>query len=256
MYSRNRNERSRSPDQKIKLHVTNLPVQFPQGQLITLFSNYGPVGKVRVIRNGPKGFPLRQHCYAFIEMENLADAQKAVEDLNTRGWEVALSKDSKNALSRSTEIMWPGCLTRCSSLRVNVRAKVIKGLVHSFLKSRYQIDINHRARPADLPSYPPKFIITIEAAEEDERTAFMEHIHYFQRKDRVGVASFEGETLFIIPPGEKAEGIYEKMRLDQMLGGMWGEKEETPRLVPQLRAIQGVDEIFKPENTFAIAPAP
>ncbi|CAG9322443.1 unnamed protein product [Blepharisma stoltei] len=252
MYSRHQHKRSRSPDQKIKLHVSNLPVEFPRGQLITLFSNYGHVGNVRIIRNGPKGFPLKHNCYAFVEMETLTEAQKAVEDLNTRGWDVSLSKDSKFELAHPAEIIWPGFLTRCNSFRVSVNAKIVKGNAYGFFKRQYTIDISHRARVSDMPNSPPKLLITLEAAKEDDKPIFMEHIHYFQRKERIGIASIEGETLFIIPPGEKAEGIYEKMRLDQMIGQMWGDKEKGI----QQRGIQDANELFRPENTFVIAPAP
>lgn len=252
MSSRFRSERSRSPDHGIKLHVSNLPIEFPQGQLVTLFSKYGTVGKVRVIRNGPKGFPLRQHCYAFVVMDDALGAQKAVEDLNTRGWEVTLSKDSKVALSCPNDIFWSGFLTRCNSLKVSVNAKIVKGLKQEFLRGLFQIDISHRARVSELPNYLPKLVITLEASNSSEKDAFMEHIYYFQMKDRVGVARIAGETVFIIPPGKTAEGIYEKMRLDQMLGSVWGDKEELR--LPKLRTLLDAD-LFKPDNTL-IAPAP
>ena len=64
-----------------KLYVGNLNYDTTEEQLRTLFSEIGPVASVALITEKGSG---RSKGFAFVEMENAADAQKAIEQLNSR----------------------------------------------------------------------------------------------------------------------------------------------------------------------------
>lgn len=62
-----------------KLYVGNLPFETTEGDLQTLFEQAGAVDSVRVMRDMATG---RARGFAFVEMVNDADAQKAIEQFN------------------------------------------------------------------------------------------------------------------------------------------------------------------------------
>ncbi|MFH1103274.1 MAG: RNA-binding protein [Pseudomonadota bacterium] len=62
-----------------KLYVGNLAYGTTEDDLRTLFSQAGPVTSVALIKDRETG---RSKGFAFVEMENQADAQKAVDMLN------------------------------------------------------------------------------------------------------------------------------------------------------------------------------
>lgn len=62
-----------------KLYVGNLSYNTTEDQLHKLFSDFGPVASVAVITDRDTG---RSKGFGFVEMENAADAQKAIEKLN------------------------------------------------------------------------------------------------------------------------------------------------------------------------------
>jgi len=62
-----------------KLYVGNLSYSTGEADLQTLFSKAGPVKSVAVITDRDTG---RSKGFAFVEMENQADAQKAISMFN------------------------------------------------------------------------------------------------------------------------------------------------------------------------------
>jgi RNA recognition motif-containing protein len=62
-----------------KLYVGNLSYGTTEEQLHKLFSEFGPVASVSVITDRETG---RSKGFGFVEMQNAADAQKAIEKLN------------------------------------------------------------------------------------------------------------------------------------------------------------------------------
>lgn len=62
-----------------KLYVGNLPYSATEDELRDLFSQSGAVDTVNVVRDNATG---RARGFAFVEMANDADAQKAIQDLN------------------------------------------------------------------------------------------------------------------------------------------------------------------------------
>lgn len=62
-----------------KLYVGNLPFETTEGDLQALFEQAGAVDSVRVMRDMATG---RARGFAFVEMVNDADAQKAIEQFN------------------------------------------------------------------------------------------------------------------------------------------------------------------------------
>lgn len=62
-----------------KLYVGNIPFETTEGDLQTLFEQAGAVDSVRVMRDMATG---RARGFAFVEMVNDADAQKAIEQFN------------------------------------------------------------------------------------------------------------------------------------------------------------------------------
>lgn len=62
-----------------RLYVGNLPFETTEADLQTLFEQAGAVDSVRVMRDMATG---RARGFAFVEMVNDGDAQKAVEQFN------------------------------------------------------------------------------------------------------------------------------------------------------------------------------
>lgn len=90
--------RSRSPEpteEPVKLHVSNLPLTFPQQQLSDIFSKFGPVQDVRIIRKGSNGQPLKETCYGFVVLSSREAANRALKELNSTGMSVSLSRESR-----------------------------------------------------------------------------------------------------------------------------------------------------------------
>ena len=90
--------RSRSPEpteEPVKLHVSNLPLTFPQQQLSDIFSKFGPVQDVRIIRKGSNGQPLKETCYGFVVLATREAANRALKELNSSGMSVSLSRESR-----------------------------------------------------------------------------------------------------------------------------------------------------------------
>ena len=90
--------RSRSPsesEEPVKLHVSNLPLTFPQQQLTDIFSKFGQVQDVRIIRKGANGQPLKETCYGFVVIVGREAANRALRELNESGMNVSLSKEAR-----------------------------------------------------------------------------------------------------------------------------------------------------------------
>ena len=62
-----------------RLYVGNLPYSATEDQLTELFSRAGQVDNIRVMRDMATG---RARGFAFVEMANDEDAQKAITELN------------------------------------------------------------------------------------------------------------------------------------------------------------------------------
>lgn len=62
-----------------KLYVGNLPYKTTEGDLEELFGGAGAVESVRIITDKETG---RARGFGFVEMENEADAEKAIEQFN------------------------------------------------------------------------------------------------------------------------------------------------------------------------------
>ena len=170
--------RSRSPGKLIKLHVSDLPVGFPHGQLVSTFSQYGRVVSARIIRNGPKGFPLRQHCYAFVEMQDRYAAEKALTELNKQEWKISMSRDSQSALNPvpqsqpTRELIWSGFLTRSHKSRVGVDVYLYKGDKTDFPATLHHLDISYRAPLSELQKQMQKTLLLIEASNDTEQKSW------------------------------------------------------------------------------------
>mmetsp|Transcript_1858 Transcript_1858/g.216 ORF Transcript_1858/g.216 Transcript_1858/m.216 type:complete len:91 (-) Transcript_1858:837-1109(-) len=80
--------RSRSPKQSVqgtKLHISNLPLDYVNSDLERIFSPYGKIEDIRIIRKGSNGQPLRETCYGFVLMSNEREAKAAMAKLNELG---------------------------------------------------------------------------------------------------------------------------------------------------------------------------
>ncbi len=64
-----------------KLYVGNLPYSIAEGDLQDLFAPHGAVERVTVMRDMATG---RARGFAFVEMSNADEAQKAIDQLNGR----------------------------------------------------------------------------------------------------------------------------------------------------------------------------
>ena len=63
----------------ITIHVANLPVDAAEDTLRSLFSGYGPVQSLRIVRSG---LALRATSYCLVEMPEGSGVAKAVRALN------------------------------------------------------------------------------------------------------------------------------------------------------------------------------
>lgn len=93
--SRSRSRSPESTEEPVKLHVSNLPLTFPQQQLSDIFSKFGPVQDVRIIRKGSNGQPLKETCYGFVVLATREAANRALKELNSSGMSVSLSRESR-----------------------------------------------------------------------------------------------------------------------------------------------------------------
>lgn len=94
MSLRNRQRsRSRSPVHGFKLHVKNLPVQYSQESLESAFNHFGETREVKIIRKGSNGQPLRECVYGFVVMAEQGSAERAMQELNAKGWSINYSKE-------------------------------------------------------------------------------------------------------------------------------------------------------------------
>ncbi len=66
-----------------KLYVGNLPFETSEADLQALFEQSGAVETVNVIRDRDTG---RARGFAFVQMANAADAQKAIAQLNEKSF--------------------------------------------------------------------------------------------------------------------------------------------------------------------------
>ena len=66
-----------------RLYVGNLPYDTNEDDLTNLFSGAGTVSSVNVVRDRETG---RARGFAFVEMANDADEQKAIDDLQNVEW--------------------------------------------------------------------------------------------------------------------------------------------------------------------------
>ncbi|MEZ4636597.1 MAG: RNA-binding protein [Caldilineaceae bacterium] len=64
-----------------KLYVGNLSYNTTEDQLRTMFGEIGPIESVSLIMDRDTG---RSKGFAFVEMQNVADTQKAIERMNNR----------------------------------------------------------------------------------------------------------------------------------------------------------------------------
>jgi RNA recognition motif-containing protein len=64
-----------------KLYVGNLPYQTTESDLQALFEATGPVSSINIIRDRTTG---QARGFAFVEMSDVAGAQRAIAELNER----------------------------------------------------------------------------------------------------------------------------------------------------------------------------
>jgi RNA recognition motif-containing protein len=86
--------RSNSPQNGIKLHVKNLPLNYTQEMLSQSFRPFGKVIDIKIIRKGSNGQPLRDCVYGFVAMESWESANQAMLSLNSQGWTISFSKET------------------------------------------------------------------------------------------------------------------------------------------------------------------
>jgi len=67
--------------EKMNIYVGNLSQEVSEEDLNTLFSEYGKVSSTKVIRDM---FSQESRGFGFVEMPGQAEAQKAIDELNTR----------------------------------------------------------------------------------------------------------------------------------------------------------------------------
>ncbi len=65
----------------MNIYVGNLSKSATEEELTNLFSEYGQVSSAKIIRDL---FSQESRGFAFIEMPGLAEAQKAIEELNSK----------------------------------------------------------------------------------------------------------------------------------------------------------------------------
>jgi len=206
-----RRERSRSPTRNtIKLHISKLPVGISNSQLSSVFSPYGSVLSLRIIRNDPKGIPLKHFNYAFVEMFG-SEAERAMKNLRQAGWEVNLGH---NSVPQEKELIWSGFLSRSKKHRVGVDAYRVKG-TFEFPESLYHLDISYRSPYPDSASF--KSLLLLEADNETQEAEFKKYIEYFETRGKAGFIPLGKQSLYIVPPGDFAKTICPYINNKQML---------------------------------------
>ena len=144
--------RSRSPEaaeEPVKLHVSNLPLTFPQQQLSEIFSKFGAVQDVRIIRKGSNGQPLKETCYGFVVLGTREAANRAMKELNNTGMSVSLSRESRLKTPVVAPVLTPSLialqenaqLTWCMLTHnfTNMDQKRIQELVHNNHSNAYHL---------------------------------------------------------------------------------------------------------------------
>ncbi len=66
-----------------KIYVGNLPYTSTEQELEELFRQYGPVARANIVTDRDTG---RSRGFGFVEMENQADGQAAIDALNGQEW--------------------------------------------------------------------------------------------------------------------------------------------------------------------------
>ncbi len=66
-----------------KIYVGNLPYTSTEQELEELFGQYGPVSRANIVTDRDTG---RSRGFGFVEMENPADGQAAIDALNGQEW--------------------------------------------------------------------------------------------------------------------------------------------------------------------------
>lgn len=209
--------RSRSP-QGVKLHVSNLPVGFPQAQLINLFERFGKVGKVRIIRNGPKGYPLRKSCYAFVQMPDAAQANLAMRELSSQGWSVSYSNHTRQKKT------WSGFVLR-GGQRVAVTAEVLRGDTPSVR----DLDLSKLVDFSNLPGESPRAVLALEGFGDVGK----------------GMLETPNEQIYVLRGGGRGLPV---VKDDQLVVGIW--ESERPQGLNQLKKLLETKDLFKPVSTF------
>ncbi|CAD8076990.1 unnamed protein product [Paramecium sonneborni] len=94
-------EKESQKNSNCKLHIGNLPLQITEETLQRVFSKYGQIKEVKIIRKNSQGQPLKDYCYGFILMCDGEGAYNAVTELKQNSplgttWTVAFSKDKND----------------------------------------------------------------------------------------------------------------------------------------------------------------
>ncbi|CAK60357.1 unnamed protein product (macronuclear) [Paramecium tetraurelia] len=94
-------EKDNQKNSNCKLHIGNLPLQITEETLHRVFSKYGQIKEVKIIRKNSQGQPLKDYCYGFVLMCDGEGAQNAVTELKQNSplgttWTVAFSKDKND----------------------------------------------------------------------------------------------------------------------------------------------------------------
>ena len=159
--------RSRSPDEinePVKLHVSNLPITFPQQQLQEIFAKYGPVQDVRIIRKGPNGQPLKETCYGFVVMLGRDTALRALKELNETGMSVSLSKEASLKTNTAPKEAPPAYVPSVYALQENAQltwAMITHNYTISDQKRIQELVRNNHSNAYHLSDLPPGFQMTL-----------------------------------------------------------------------------------------------
>ncbi|CAD8138992.1 unnamed protein product [Paramecium pentaurelia] len=94
-------EKESQKNNNCKLHIGNLPLQITEETLNRVFSKYGQIKEVKIIRKNSQGQPLKDYCYGFILMCDGEGAYNAVKELKQNSplgtsWTVSFSKDKND----------------------------------------------------------------------------------------------------------------------------------------------------------------
>ena len=100
-----------------RLYVGNLPYSATEEQLTELFSRAGKVDSVRVMRDMATG---RARGFAFVEMSNDEEAQKAITEFHEQqmdGRALVVNEARPKPSRSSTMIRWPDGISETTSLQ-------------------------------------------------------------------------------------------------------------------------------------------